>query len=344
MDIHEEIWREMIARIVHESNRQEDLYLDIVRTRELTDAAFNEPIGIRGPHLDINTAVQDHKEAVIRLKRERKSAEEIAAYNLSQAHMATVAVAYELAFRQSASLAYPLARLQQAVKESQKPFPKNLNEQPEIIKGLEAVKELCDNTTPVPVTLSVPLETEGEVLQALLRGDHEDLLRPMKVDYIHLFHRITTMGLLHPSKCGVFRKTSVHLEGNTDVVFPVPSLVPGLMAEFVNKFPTILPPTVKYDPILKAAEVSHRFVAIHPYSDGNGRLSRLLTNLVLWLHHPPVYLKADAKGKHRYHQALKRADNGNIKPLACLIATYLKSIYKRLLASVGLPQKEPREG
>lgn len=85
-----------------------------------------------------------------------------------------------------------------------------------------------------------------------------------------------------------------------------------------------------------AASASHRFVAIHPFEDGNGRASRLLMNLVLVGHKmPPVYLKADKKGRHRYTQALRRADRGNIEPLACLIAMSLIDVYEKMLKSLN---------
>jgi Fic family protein len=92
--------------------------------------------------------------------------------------------------------------------------------------------------------------------------------------------------------------------------------------------------TNTYDPVLIAAKASHRFVAIHPYEDGNGRVSRLLMNLVLWGHFPPVYLKANKNGRHRYGQAIRRADHGNIKPLASLVAMSLIEIFENLLGSL----------
>ena len=333
----------MIARIVHESNRQEDLYLSLVRTRELADAAFDEPIGIRGPHLDMIGMVSQHKDAVIRMKRDGKSKEELAAYNLSIAHRAIKSVVYELVTRFSAGTTSTIITSIRAIEDAIEGPLQGLKDliqrhTGESVAALtQLLKEQGEIATPPAVPLSQPITTLGELLNALAKEDREELLRPMRVDYIHLFHRLTTMGLVSPSKCGVFRRGPVHLEGNSDLVFPVWRLIDSLMGEFCGRFPAILPNTVKYDPILAAAEVSHRFVAIHPYADGNGRVSRILMNLILWLHYPPVYLRADANGKHRYHQALRRADNGNIKPLACLIAISLKDIYRRLLASVTPP-------
>jgi hypothetical protein len=49
------------------------------------------------------------------------------------------------------------------------------------------------------------------------------------------------------------------------------------------------------------------------------------------VHKPPVYLQADKKGRHRYAQALRRANRGNLEPLAALIAPSLLEIYDRIL-------------
>jgi Fic family protein len=163
----------------------------------------------------------------------------------------------------------------------------------------------------------------------------DSLLSPMRIDYIHFLHQIIMMGILPSKKLGIFRKTPVHV-GDPDVFFPTPSTIPKLMEQFCDSFPTILPTTVKYDAIKKAAESSYKFVRIHPYTDGNGRVSRLIMNLILWGHFPPVYLKADKKGKHRYSQALKRANRGNVEPLACLIAISLKEIYKKLTDAINV--------
>jgi hypothetical protein len=86
-----------------------------------------------------------------------------------------------------------------------------------------------------------------------------------------------------------------------------------------------------FDAILNSASVSHQFVCIHPYRDGNGRVSCLLMNLVLFGQYPPGYLKGDKKGRHRYGQALRRADRSNLRPLACLVCVSLIEIYEKMI-------------
>jgi hypothetical protein len=305
------------------------------RSRELADAVFDDPIQITGPHLDLSGVIDAHKQHVLRLKRQRRTIEEIAAYNLSRAHEAIGWIALELANRQNASLMVALSGAKEAFQEMaeadpSRPIPSELK------RGFELLDELLNSSRPVNYgPLNDTTSTQGELAKQLLNVSFPDLLNPMKTDYIHFLHRITTMGLIKTTHCGVFRKTSVHIPGNPHLHFPLPSLVPKLMEEYASKFPAILPSTVNYDPIMVAAKTSYSFVRIHPYADGNGRVSRLLMNLVLWQHFPPVYLKADKKGRHRYIQALRRADRGNITPLACLIAMSLESVYERLLQSVA---------
>jgi hypothetical protein len=347
-----ELWRDMVARIVHESTWQEDLYLDPVRTKELADAVFYDPMSISGPRLDVSGLVEAHRQRVIRLRREGASIEELASYNLSRALVVIHWVAAELSARQSMSLLVAAKRaaavLQELPLEADLKPPQHaqelhkLQELLELKKGIgKLAADIEGDESAVGLPLTGRESTWGELAKKWLELDFDSLLHPFKVDYIHFLHRLnflhrlTVMGTIHPSKCGSFRKKPVHIPANPDLVFCLPAMVPALMQEYCDHFPTILPGTVKYDPIETAARTSYEFVRIHPYSDGNGRVSRLLMNLVLWGHHPPVYLKADKKGRHRYVQALRRADRGNIKPLACLIAMSLVSIYAKYIHSIG---------
>lgn len=64
-------------------------------------------------------------------------------------------------------------------------------------------------------------------------------------------------------------------------------------------------------PIIIAAEFHHRFVAIHPFQDGNGRVSRLCMNFILMkAGYPPAIIKQEERLD--YYLALEQADKGNI--------------------------------
>ncbi|MEA3496711.1 MAG: Fic family protein [Bacteroidota bacterium] len=65
-----------------------------------------------------------------------------------------------------------------------------------------------------------------------------------------------------------------------------------------------------YHPLLIASIFHYKFIAIHPFDDGNGRLARILMNLILMQYgYPPVIIKT--KEKEDYYTALKEADGGN---------------------------------
>lgn len=70
---------------------------------------------------------------------------------------------------------------------------------------------------------------------------------------------------------GAMGKEKVHYEA------PPSDAVPVMMDEFINWFNT----ETSIDPVLKAAVAHLWFVAIHPFDDGNGRLTRTITDMLL---------------------------------------------------------------
>jgi Fic family protein len=77
-----------------------------------------------------------------------------------------------------------------------------------------------------------------------------------------------------------------------------------------------------------------RFLAIHPFSEGNGRVARLLTGLYLLRHNwPPVqWWPEDGE---RYEAAIKEGHSGDHAPLVAMIEELMGRSLVLLLDAVG---------
>jgi Fic family protein len=94
-------------------------------------------------------------------------------------------------------------------------------------------------------------------------------------------------------------------------------------------------------PLLLAALLHFHFVRIHPFDDGNGRVSRLLMNYVLFRHgFPPVIIKSVDKAN--YLRALNLADTGDTEAFVRYIGEQLVwSLELSIKAANGKSIEEP---
>ncbi|MEI2688969.1 MAG: Fic family protein [Anaerolineae bacterium] len=75
-------------------------------------------------------------------------------------------------------------------------------------------------------------------------------------------------------------------------------------------------------PLLLAASFHYRFVAIHPFDDGNGRMARLLMNLILMQRgYVPIVIRLDSRTD--YLLALETADAGELAAFVALVGEEL---------------------
>lgn len=97
-------------------------------------------------------------------------------------------------------------------------------------------------------------------------------------------------------------------------------------------------------PIVLAAWLHHRFIAIHPFQDGNGRVARGLVLLVL-LRHRYAPLVVDRTRRSEYLTCLDRANAGELWPLTRLFSRLETEALRAELErpSLGAPESSQPE-
>ena len=101
----------------------------------------------------------------------------------------------------------------------------------------------------------------------------------------------------HPNR---YRNSTVQIGS---YICPDPSEVSNLVSQLFYNLSKI------NDPILKAIYFHHELVRIHPFSDGNGRTTRISKNWMLMYHlYPPIFIRDD-KEKEEYISTLSKSFN-----------------------------------
>lgn len=153
-----------------------------------------------------------------------------------------------------------------------------------------------------------------------LAGGHE----PITSRVIREIHSLVMAGQGNGyGDLGRYRTLDVRAAG-TDYAYPSHVKVPELMEEFEQW----MIEGRDSHPVNAACEAHLRFVTIHPFRDGNGRVGRLLLNLILLRHgYPIAVLRADQRAE--YIEAIQTAQTTGIQgPLQAMV-------YHAVAASLG---------
>ena len=106
----------------------------------------------------------------------------------------------------------------------------------------------------------------------------------MNEEFIKKLHIMTVEKILPPEKCGEYRTTQVVIKNSLtgEVTFTPPAAiaVPVQIKEFTDFINGTGPDDIH--PILKGGVVHYELVRIHPFVDGNGRVSRALSTFILF--------------------------------------------------------------
>ena len=131
-----------------------------------------------------------------------------------------------------------------------------------------------------------------------------------------------------PDIAGRIRRHQVAISGSRFTP-PSPVEVEPLLRDFFRWYSRN---SNRLHPVELAALVHLKFVTVHPFTDGNGRIARLLMNFVLHRHGYPM-LNIPYTGRARYYTALERAQTKSADGIFVLwfLRSYAKS-HRRLLA------------
>jgi cell filamentation protein len=173
----------------------------------------------------------------------------------------------------------------------------------------------------IPRSKLIPLEIEGikKAWDFVLKKNTKKKL-PVTSNFIKTIHKVG-FGWIVPNFGGKFRNIDVTVSKHIPPKF---YLIPQEMDAFTKdlQIRTKHLPKIDNEKFLDEligllAWSHHQFLWIHPFQDYNGRIGRLLINLILLnLNLPPIELKIETMtSRKNYINALQSADNQDYKKL-----------------------------
>jgi Fic family protein len=141
--------------------------------------------------------------------------------------------------------------------------------------------------------------------QNFIRTLHKTLLREDYTVYRNLPGGVPTSYVIHAGQYKT-RPNSVITRYGDRFEYASPEETPSLMADLVDWY-NKAEQEGKLSPVELAALFHYRYIRIHPFEDGNGRIARLLVNFILSRHNYPMIVVRSRK-KREYLEALHQTD------------------------------------
>ena len=174
--------------------------------------------------------------------------------------------------------------------------------------GEANVKDVQDMTAS-NVTLHMMKEEatikETPLTQAFIRTLHKTLLREDYTVYRNLPGGMQTSYNVHAGQYKT-RPNSVITRYGDRFEYASPEETPALMTDLVDWY-NKAEAEGKLSPVELAVLFHYRYIRIHPFEDGNGRIARLLVNYILTRHDYPMIV-VRSRLKNEYLEALHAAD------------------------------------
>ena len=219
-----------------------------------------------------------------------------------------------------------------------------------IEQGIDASLIASGSTDQAPEQVAGIIGDHAEVVDWLFDAVTE--ARPVSASFIKQLHQFMTRKQLFAPGIDMFgRRREVELRHGQFKIRPNNPMRPdGKVHEYCppeqvdSEMDRLIELHTRHTAASEAPDVSaawlhHRFVQIHPFQDGNGRIARAIASLVLigagWF--PMVVTRDD---RSRYIDTLDSANDGDLEPLIGLIADLQR---KRFVQAIGITEEIRRE-
>ena len=167
------------------------------------------------------------------------------------------------------------------------------------------VHEMTASNVGLKMMKEEALLKETPLTQHFIRTLHKTLLREDYTVYRTLPGGVHTSYVIHAGQYKT-RPNSVITRYGDRFEYATPEETPALMSDLVDWY-NDAEKSGKFTPIELAAIFHYRYIRIHPFEDGNGRIARLMVNYILTRHDYPMIVVRSRK-KKEYLEALHRTD------------------------------------
>lgn len=167
------------------------------------------------------------------------------------------------------------------------------------------VHEMTASNVGLKMMKEEALLKETPLTQHFIRTLHKTLLREDYTVYRTLPGGVQTSYVIHAEQYKT-RPNSVITRYGDQFEYATPEETPALMSDLVDWY-NDAERSGKFTPIELAAIFHYRYIRIHPFEDGNGRIARLMVNYILTRHDYPMIVVRSRK-KKEYLEALHRTD------------------------------------
>ena len=166
-------------------------------------------------------------------------------------------------------------------------------------------EEMKASNIGLKMMLSEATENKQPLTQNFIRTLHKTLLREDYTVYRNLPGGMQTSYTIHAGQYKT-RPNSVITRYGDHFDYASPEETPALMTDLVDWYNSE-EELGRLSPVELAALFHYRYIRIHPFEDGNGRVARLLVNYILSRHGYPMIV-VRSRLKQAYLEALHQAD------------------------------------